>query len=170
MMNKETEANKKVNIENLPPILQEKGLFCLWRYEERDGRKAKVPYDPNNPQNRARVNDHGTFASLKVAQKNLNDFDGLGILIFGDFAGIDIDHCVDDGGNLSDMAQDIINIMNSYTEISPSGKGIRILFSVSKFSYDTSKFYIKNSKIGVETYLPGMTNRFLTVTGNTIRR
>ena len=31
--------------QNLPADLRENGRFCLWRYEERDGQRAKVPYD-----------------------------------------------------------------------------------------------------------------------------
>lgn len=30
--------------EKLPQELKERGSFCLWKYEERDGRMTKVPY------------------------------------------------------------------------------------------------------------------------------
>lgn len=67
------------------------------------------------------------------------------------------------------MAQDIVDTINSYTELSPSGTGIRIIFKVTGLSYDKKRYYINNRKIGLEVYVAGMTNRFVTLTGNAIR-
>ena len=153
--------------ESIPAYLREHGLFCLWKYEDRDGRRTKMPYDPNNPQNRAKSNDPATFATMDIAASRANGFDGLGVGIFGEVAGIDIDHCMKDG-KLSAMAADIVNTMDAYTEISPSGEGLRILFLAPGFRYDTGKYYIKDSKQGLEIYIAGMTQRYLTVTGNTL--
>lgn len=155
----------------LPQYLKQHGLFCLWKYEDRDGRRTKVPYNPNAPQYGARSNDRSTFSDLSTAELaaiHNPDFDGLGIGIFDAVAGIDIDHCID-GEELSEMARDIMQIMDTYTEISPSGTGLRILFLAPGFSYDAQKYYIKRSDTGLEIYLPGMTNRYLTVTGNVIK-
>ena len=33
--------------EKLPQELKTRGAFCLWKYEERDGRRTKVPYQVN---------------------------------------------------------------------------------------------------------------------------
>ena len=33
--------------EKLPQELKERGAFCLWRYEQRNGDTTKVPYQPN---------------------------------------------------------------------------------------------------------------------------
>ena len=30
----------------LPDSIIQNGLFCCWKYEERNGRKTKVPYQP----------------------------------------------------------------------------------------------------------------------------
>ena len=157
------------NTNNLPETLKQRGLFCLWKYEEMDGRQTKMPYNPNSPQDRAKSNDRSTFAPMATAQARAAGFDGIGIGIFDDIAGIDIDHCIDDAGKLSPMAQDIVQTMDAYTEISPSGKGLRILFLAPGFSYDKERYYIKESKQGLEIYIAGMTNRYLTVTGNTLR-
>lgn len=155
-------------IENIPAYLREHGLFCLWKYEDRDGRRTKMPYNPNSPQDRAKSNDRSTFAPMDKAAARANGFDGLGIGIFDSIAGIDIDHCMKDG-KLSAMAADIVETMDAYTEISPSGEGLRILFLAPGFRYDTGKYYIKDSKQGLEIYIAGMTQRYLTVTGNTLR-
>ena len=155
-------------IENIPVYLRKHGLFCLWKYEVVNGRTTKVPYNPNSPQDKAKSNDPATFAPMDTAAARANGFDGLGVGIFGTVAGIDIDHCMKDG-KLSAMAADIVETMDAYTEISPSGEGLRILFLAPGFQYDTGKYYIKDSKQGLELYIAGMTQRYLTVTGNTLR-
>lgn len=35
---------RKTQYTNLPSLLKKEGLFCLWQYETRDGKKTKVPY------------------------------------------------------------------------------------------------------------------------------
>jgi len=59
--------------------------------------------------------------------------------------------------------------MNSYTEISPSGTGVRIVCTASSMSYDTDRYYINNQKLGLEIYAAGVTRKFCTLTGNVIR-
>ena len=156
-------------IENIPAYLREHGLFNVWRYEtDQKGRRTKMPYNPNNPQYRGDSTDRSTFAPLNTAAARANGFDGIGIGIFDSVAAIDIDHCMKDG-KLSSLAADIVETMDAYTEISPSGEGLRILFLAPGFRYDDNEYYINNRNNGLEIYLPGMTNKYVTVTGNTLR-
>lgn len=46
-------------------------------------------------------------------------------------SGIDIDHCISDDGELSRNALDLMYSLDSYTEYSPSGKGLHILVALS---------------------------------------
>ena len=157
-----------VKIENLPDSLKKEGLFCLWKYEpDKKGKPTKVPYDPNRYNRRGDPTDPEKFAPLQTALNAFdNKFSGLGVGVFNNLCGIDIDHCVDDAGNLTEFAQDIIDTMGCYTEFSPSGKGLRILCLTHDFDYNSNEYYINNQKKGLEVYVPGMTKRFLTVTGN----
>lgn len=156
-------------IENIPAYLREHGLFCLWKYEtDQTGRRTKMLYDPNNPQYKGRSNDRSTFAPMDKAASRANGFDGLGIGIFDSIAAIDIDHCMKDG-KLSAMAADIMETMDAYTETSPSGEGLHILFLAPGFRYDDNEYYINNQKSGLEIYLPEMTKKYVTITGNTLR-
>lgn len=155
---------------NLPAQLREHGLFCCWRYEERNGKKTKVPYNPRTD-GRAQSTNPGTFAPLAVALAALErgGYDGIGVGVFGSMGAIDIDHCVSEAGELSPMAYDIMDTMQAYTEYSPSGKGLRILFTVpADFQYDRARYYINNQKSGLEAYIAGVTQKFVTVTGNTL--
>ena len=153
--------------ENLPAYLREHGSFCLWKYEEQNGKPTKRPYNPHCPQFGARSNDRSTFSDLKTALAASKGFDGLGVGIFDDITAIDIDHCIS-SGTLSDMARDIVETMHAYTEVSPSGKGIRILFRAPGFVYDKKKYYINKHDVGLEVYSAGNTNKFVTVTGNVL--
>ena len=152
--------------ENLPQELKTRGSFCLWKYEERNGDRTKVPYQVNGL--RADSTNWATFTDFATAVNHRTGYDGIGIGVFGDICAIDIDHCVTDGV-LSSLAQDIITRMDTYTEYSPSGTGVRILFKASLPEYDRDRWYINNRTLGLEVYVAGYTNRFVTVTGNAIR-
>ena len=151
--------------ENLPKELKENALFCLWKYEMRNGRKTKVPYQTNGK--RADSSNKACFSDFDTVANLTQSYDGIGMGMFQPFVAVDIDHCVD-GGKLSDMATDIVETLNSYTEYSPSESGVRIVAKADTLSYDKVKYYINNQKIGLEVYVAGMTNKFVTLTGNTI--
>lgn len=155
------------NVSALPEQLRKDGLFCVWKYEERDGRQTKMPYNPITG-GKAQSNNPSTFAPIDVAEAAQGNYDGMGIGIFNDICAIDIDDCIDDQGRLSELAADAISIMNTYTEYSPSGRGIRILFAASGVSYDKNNYYVNNQKRGLEIYVAGATNKYVTVTGNSL--
>lgn len=155
------------NTANLPGLLRSTGRFCCWKLEERNGRPTKVPYNPRTGGG-AMSNNPDTFAPLTVAEAAAGGYDGLGVGVFGDLGAIDIDHCVDDNGEISELALDIMATMNAYTEYSPSGHGIRILFLAAGFQYNKARYYTMNSKRGLEVYIAGSTKKYVTVTGNAL--
>ena len=162
---------------SLPEMIRENCRFCCWRKEHRTGTDTKVPYTPTSG-NRAKSNDVKTFCSFEQAltaynnsQNTKHPYSGLGICVDGNIGAIDIDHCLDADGNLNDVATAVLGAFNDcYFEVSPSGTGLRGFFQLSQdFKYDMAVYYTKNSRYGLEIYLPGYTSRFVTVTGNTYR-
>lgn len=155
----------QVQFEIIPQFLKANGQFCNWKYELRDGNQTKVPYTPGTTR-KASVNDPTTFTAFDIAV-SATGYDGIGIRVSGRIVGIDLDHCVEDGKLLT-WAQTIVDHFGeTYTEVSPSGSGIRIFCLLPDgFIYDTQTYYIKKGDI--EVYIPGHTNRFLTVTGNAL--
>ena len=151
---------------NIPEELKQNGLFCVWRREKRKGNMTKVPYQRNGYG--ASTTERRHFCGFEEAVRLSKKYDGIGIGVFDGYSAVDIDHCVKNG-KLSEMALEIINTMNSYTEYSPSGEGVRIIFKASPFDYDKEKYYINNRKIRLEVYVSGCTNKFVTLTGNVIR-
>lgn len=124
----------------LPDSIIQNGLFCCWKYEERNGRKTKVPYQPETGLG-AKSNDPSSFVPYKTAVQ-ASGYDGIGIGIFNGICAIDLDNCVSDSGYYTQTAAEIVALMHSYTEYSPSGNGLHILFSAKGFQYDTKRFYI----------------------------
>lgn len=157
-------------IQNVPDELKSNGRWCVWRYESRpnSSKPAKVPYNPATGQ-RADVSAPQTFGTYNEAVQALpNGYDGMGILIADGIVAIDLDNVIDDQGNLSPMAADIVKTMACYTETSPSGKGIRILFRVAPgFVFDSTRYYINNQQLGFEVYVAGFTKKYVSVTGST---
>ena len=102
----------------------------LWRYEERDGRKTKPPLNPHTGL-RGDVTDPSQWTdyetALKVHQSGRYKSNGISVVVHPDseLVGLDIDHCIFDG-EFTEEAQEILDGVSSYSEISPSGEGVRI--------------------------------------------
>ena len=145
--------------EQIAKDIKENGRFCLWRYEKQQGRRTKVPYQVNEKRASSRNIQH--FMGFDEVIKAVPQYDGIGMGVFSPFAAVDIDDCVKDG-KFSELTEDVIHTLDSYTEYSPSGKGVRIILKVKDFTFDKTRYYINHRKIGLEVYVPGATNRFVT--------
>lgn len=76
--------------------------------------------------------------------------------------GIDLDNCLSADGVVAPWAQEVIRAANSYTEISPSGRGLRIFVLGLADGGDWT-----NNEVGIEVYV-GSTPRHLTVSGRVL--
>ncbi|MEC2368095.1 DNA primase, partial [Bacillus licheniformis] len=94
---------------NIPQELKNAPQWILWRSEERDGKKTKVPYQIDGSM--AQSSNKRTWSTFPTVLKFYNDrdYDGIGFMFSKDdpFIGIDIDHCVEDGV-LSPFAEEIV--------------------------------------------------------------
>ena len=159
-----------MNLDSIPPELKRHPYWCVWKYEQKQGEKKprKVPYNPMTAQ-RANSSDPDTFTPFTdalIAFSGKAGYSGIGVGLFNNLGAIDLDNCIDPTGQMNEMARDVISTLNTYAEISPSGNGLRLFFFAPDFQYNESRYYIKNSKAGLEIYVAGHTNRFVTVTGN----
>jgi putative DNA primase/helicase len=143
---------------------EEYNIFCV--------HKDKVPIHGTH------VDDMSTYHTFSECQKLMASDEGLGIGMFGNLCGIDIDHCIDNG-IISPAAQGILDYFEgAYVEKSFSGTGIHLLF-FCKEQHKYQKYYTKmNEKHlqdkgiigigGLELYQGKVDNRYLTLTGNII--
>src|SRR5829696_4685746 len=115
------------NAQNIRDLRQ----WLCWRTEERDGKPTKVPYSPLTGAKADSTNPE-TWAGYPEAVKVCKEhgYDGIGFVFTpeDDLCGIDLDGCIDpDTGEIETWAQEIIEELGSYTEISPRGRGVHIL-------------------------------------------
>ncbi|MEW5983446.1 MAG: DUF5906 domain-containing protein [Acidobacteriota bacterium] len=118
-----------INTDILPTEILESSRAVVWNWEIRDGRLTKVPYQAHRPSSKARVDDPATWASFAEAIGAVEDgkADGAGIVLGDGQGGIDLDDCRDPAtGLLAPWARQVVDMFPSYTEISPSGTGVKI--------------------------------------------
>lgn len=153
------------DFKNIPQELKNAPQWILWRSEERNGKKTKVPYQIDGSM--AQSSNKRTWSTFATIMKffNVQEYDGIGFMFSKDdpFIGIDIDHCVNDGV-LSPFAQEIIQTISSYTEYSPSGEGVHII-AKGKLPLRGPGTGRKNIDKGLEVYRHG---RYFTFTGNSL--
>ncbi|MGE5371703.1 MAG: phage/plasmid primase, P4 family [Solirubrobacterales bacterium] len=160
-----THATYIYNHDLIPEELKQFPQWIHWRgeWDEKSGKLNKIPQQAILGGN-AKVNDPSSWCDYETAVKEQRESPlpfGLGFVLTeeDDIIGFDFDHCIDENGKIADWVQnDFISVLRSYSEVSPSGKGVRIF--VRGFLPGPSK---KTQQI--EVYDKG---RYLTVTGNHI--
>lgn len=114
---------------SIPPELRQSPHWVYWKWEERNGKITKPPYDAVTHYG-ARSTDPETWHSFEEAMAAAEQRgSGVGYVLSAedDLVGIDLDHCRDAvSGVVDDWARDIVREIASYTEVSPSGTGLRI--------------------------------------------
>lgn len=148
----------------VPTELRERHQWVCWKYGVApSGKPTKLPIQARNGQ-LASVTDAATWDTFEAAAtalaSDLWGAHGIGFVFGPDdpYAGIDLDIGEDGGSKELREAHDaILAAFPSYTEISPSGRGLHIIVRGS----------IQGArKHGVEAYSTG---RFFTMTGNVHR-
>jgi primase-polymerase (primpol)-like protein len=135
----------------------------VWRFEERDGKPTKVPYDPKDGK-RASSTDLMTWGTFFEALEALETgrFSGIGFVLCSadPYAGVDLDKCRNpETGELTPEAQSVVDAFEgAYIEVSPSGTGVHI--------FVRGKLPEKGKRRGwIEAYTQ---DRYFTVTGRAL--
>ena len=121
-----------IDVTNIPDEIKALPQWVVWQWATRDGKLTKIPINPTTKR-RAAVNDSDTWASFEDAiclYHRWSQPGGIGFVFTSDdpYCGIDIDDCRDpNNGQITWAAQQIVNRIGSYAEISPSGTGIKII-------------------------------------------
>lgn len=148
---------------SIPNELKTVPQWIVWRSELREGKPTKVPYQVNGEM--AQSNNRRSWSTFHTAVYafTTGNYNGIGFMFSKDdpYIGIDIDHCVEDG-TPNPFAREIIELLDSYTEFSPSGDGVHIIVkgNLPPQILGTGK---KNPQLGLEVYRFG---RYFTFTGN----
>jgi putative DNA primase/helicase len=120
-------------------VLAHEARWVAWRNEPRGDKITKVPYAANGK--RAKPNDATTWGTRDEAKRcaaKLVNGQGGGIGIqLGDLgndvhlAGIDLDSCLGEHGEVAPWAEAILSAAPSYAETSPSGHGLKVFFYIA---------------------------------------
>jgi hypothetical protein len=151
--------------ENIPVELRARDQWVCWRYQKtRDSRWTKVPFDADGTP--ASSIDATTWTSIHrvMGAYHEESADGVGFVVSADddIVAVDLDHCFDRNGRKGEpWAIEVIQKLQSYSEFSPSGEGIRI-FIRGKLPNASSG----RKKGNIEIYSAG---RYLTVTGHRLK-
>ena len=134
----------------VPNNLKSRNTWVLWKWYN----LKKVPYSPYTFKAASVTNCHD-WSSYDFANSRKASFDGLGLVLDGteNLIAIDLDRT-----SVAE-AQELITKLNSYTEITVSGKGLRI------FVYADNPLAQGNRKGNIEVYRD---KRYLTFSGNTV--
>lgn len=138
---------------------REQPRWVAWDYVRKGNHWTKLPINPHTGR-AASVSDPNSWSTFDqaLAVMKRHDLAGVGLVLTeeDDIAGIDLDDCISEDGTLSALAAAIVGYGETYVEVSPSGKGIR-LFALGKIEKA-----VKDDANGIEIYGTG---RYLTVTG-----
>jgi len=171
-MSTATEKKTAVVPENIPAVFTGRPQWVVWKTVIRDGEPAKMPFQVDGTD--AKSNDPTTWTTFAAAwdRYQRGGYEGVGYVFshYDPFVGIDFDGCRDLGtGVISAWAKDAIEKLDSYSEVSPSGTGVKV-FVEGTFPFDKGK----NKKLkqfpdvggkaaGIEMYTE---KRYFTTTGH----
>jgi primase-polymerase (primpol)-like protein len=116
----------------VPSALRDRPQWVCWRSEQRDDRPTKVPVDAHTGEY-ASATDAGTWTGFETAleyARHHDSVDGVGFVFTEDdsLVGVDLDDCRDaETGELSEDARAIVDRLDSYAEVSPSGTGVHVI-------------------------------------------
>lgn len=117
-----------ISFNEIPIELKSVPNWVLWRTENRNGKLTKVPYQPNG--SRASSTDSSTWSDFEAvrsaSEENTSRWNGIGFVLEPPYVGIDCDNCLVDD-RIEPQVDAILRRLRSYSERSPSGKGIHII-------------------------------------------
>jgi putative DNA primase/helicase len=115
---------------HVPEVLRDRPQWVCWKYITRGGKQTKCPVNPRDG-GRASSTDPATWTTFDeavAAWRTSDRYAGVGFVFAADdpFTGIDLDGCIGENGAIVGTAREIIDSFGSYTEVSPSGCGVKV--------------------------------------------
>jgi len=171
-----------VTVDGIPASMLDTPRWAPWRavWNEKKRKYDKIPHRTDQPayglSSKSTKGWSVFHRAMAVYLQNPDKFAGVGYLVTGEkaqgagadvfapgeLAGVDLDHCRDAStGEIAPWAAEVIAKLDSYTEVSPSGTGLRVMV---RAGVDAD---IINHERGIEIY-GGTQARFVTITGQRV--
>ena len=152
------------SLENVPAELRAEARWVCWRREERDGKTTKIPVCAANGR-MAKSTDPATWATFDEAVAAVGRWrcDGVGFVFGPDraYTGLDLDHVLVDGA-LDAAYRWVVEQAGTYTEVSPSGDGLHLIFRGRKPDWAQRS---RKGQLGGRVVEMYDRDRYFTVTG-----
>ena len=145
--------------------------WVVWRWERRGDEWTKPPYQAQKPKEHASTNDPATWCFYREARAAVlaGHADGVGFVLTGTkFAAFDLDGCVSFDVNgapiIDEKAKGLLDACGSYCEITPGGKGLRVI------GYGRGDpVHSKRSQGSYSLEIYRQATRYITVSGHALR-
>lgn len=193
------------NLEELKPLKQWVNYIRIWNPTKHSGAGGydKPPINPYTLQD-GKTNDPTTWTTYTQAAGNVGRtarhrdtkhkdergnaplvsaaVEGVGLVLARGYCGVDLDGVLDENGNLAPFAARILNALDTYTEVSPSGRGLHCLLYCGdlleagrnfgkQFLFDAAGAITNEAgkRYELEIYFYTNGGRYFTVTGKVYR-
>ncbi len=158
------------NLGNLPACMRVVNQWMPWRYGyDEKGRITKVPHNPKAkyPASATEPSNWRPFAEVAALSMNKTGV-GVGFALADTWIGIDLDHALDpDTGVVDPQALEIVEALDSYTEVSVSGTGLHVVTRGHKVqTWSKLNGLGDDGHLAIEVYDHA---RMFTCTGNVFR-
>jgi hypothetical protein len=156
--------------DRIPEELRERPNWVVWRLERRANRSGvvkptKPPFNARTGR-LARTNDPATWSTFAEAVAALEKgFAGIGFCLAPPYVGVDLDGCRVNGTD-EEWATAIVDELSSYTELSPSGRGLHVIVK-GELPDGARQKDLGGEHRGVGLY-DSARGRFLTMTGDRV--
>jgi len=153
--------------------------LCWIRKRTKDGKWTKVPIAASGGETGTDEVHRDTWVMYDEAVQSARErkYNGVGFVVPEGFFMLDVDH-----KDLDDpLVQQLLDRFDTYAETSVSGHGLHIIGRCDLSRIPTyidkegkrklnREFYQKNTKVGIELYIGGVTNRYSTYSGKEVCR
>jgi P4 family phage/plasmid primase-like protien len=144
-----------VDPNGIPAELKARPQWVCWRYVRRNGKWTKVPLHPRTG-GAADSTDPDTWGAFEAAWTRYRNggADGIGFVFSAEdpYCGVDLDDAIDpQAGGLRPWAAETVGSLNSFTEHSPGGLGVKVYTRAKKIGdrcrkgdveiYDAERFF-----------------------------
>ena len=150
-----------MSYKDIPPEMKKLNQWVVWGIDQD---RPKMPFNPASLKP-AKAGDPSTWGSYYEAVNRVKcgQAKGIGFEFHSNgIYGVDLDHVLKDG-ELTPEAAEVVALLDSYTEISPSGEGLHIFVKADGVSLPRNRVPLPTLGTDIECYHEG---RYFTVTGN----
>ena len=165
--------NVQKSFQDLPGELKSSKCFSMRDIQANNGKAEEIFCNPITKQliNQDNCTNPDSYENLDDVEKYLSSAlpdAQLAAGIINGTCAIRIEQCLDEKGTMDKEAGRIVDKMDSYTEKTPDGAGLTILFKAPGVQFDENLYNTSDKSIGLEVLIEGHTGKCITLSGESL--